>query len=646
MDTLRQKIELQRDARQTVFTKIVRTGGAAFALSGLLLSNSAFAQVPGPASQNKMTTNTEDFRRTAPQPLAARTLNLPTPVETTLSNGLRVVMLENKNLPLVSFRLAFRTGSASDPRDIPGLTDMVGGLLTEGTQTRTSQQISEQVARLGATLTADASADSIVVAASALKNYTDQILDLMADVTLRPSFPESEIALAKQNTKQGLTLQRSQAAFLAGERFSKVVYGDNPYAVVSTTPEAVDRMTRENLLAHYRQTFVPNNAVLIIAGDFDGNEMKRKIENTFGEAKWKRGTPLSVNFPAPPVRNVKAIYVVDRPGSQQSNIVIGNVALKRNNPDYFPVLVMNTVLGANASSRLFMNLREAKGYTYGAYSNTDTRREAGTFRASAEVRTPVTGDSLKEFFYELNRIRTDVVGDKELTDAKAYLTGVFPIRLETQEGIVGQLLQIKLYDLPANYLQTYRDEINKVTAKDVQRVAQKYLTPDQAAIVIVGDYAKIIDQIKPYAAAVEVYDSNGNRKDTSAVQTPTTQTSSSTTTMNNQNANAQQNTGAQTSGLYGKWTLSINSPQGTLPATLNLSNDGKGSIEVPQLGTIELTDIKINGNQMTANATVNLQGQEVNATVAGRADGDKLNGDVSLTVPGAPPFAFTGTRAK
>jgi predicted Zn-dependent peptidase len=176
------------------------------------------------------------------------------------------------------------------------------------------------------------------------------------------------------------------------------------------------------------------------------------------------------------------------------------------------MLLMHTILGANASSRLFMNLREHKGYTYGAYSNLDARRLAGTFRASAEVRTPVTGASLHEFFYELNRIRDDKVSDEEITNAKSYLTGVFPIRIETQEGLLDQLVAMKMFDLPEDYLRTYSEHVNAVTTDEIQRVAEQYVTPDRAAIVIVGDASEVLDQAKPYAEEIEIYDTEGNKK--------------------------------------------------------------------------------------------------------------------------------------
>jgi len=272
----------------------------------------------------------------------------------------------------------------------------------------------------------------------------------------------------------------------------------------------LDAMTRDDLVRFRATTYIPNNAVFMVVGDVDRDEMIAQIEKLF--ADWQPGSLPHLDLPPLPKRSARSVYVVDRPGSAQSNIVIANEGITRTSPDYFPMLLMHTILGANASSRLFMNLREEKGYTYGAYSNLDARRLAGTFRATAEVRTPVTGASLHEFFYELGRIRDEAVAAEELKNAKAYLAGVFPIRIETQDGLIDQLVSIRMYDLPRNYLETYREQVNAVTAEDIQRVAHTHVTPDAAAIVIVGDAAEISEQVKPYAETIELYDTDGKRK--------------------------------------------------------------------------------------------------------------------------------------
>ena len=421
----------------------------------------------------------QNFRSQVPAPLPPRPISIPTRQETTLANGLTLVVVEDTRLPLVSYRLAFRVGGAFDPPEIPGLIDLLAGLMPEGTATRTSKEIADEIARMGASLSAGANSDYTIVAASALTQFNDPVMDLLAEVTLEPSFPENEVALAKQNTKESLRQQRAQPSFLASEMVSRVMFGDHPYSVVAPTPESIDRASRDEFVSFHRSKLVPNNAVFIVVGNVNYDDILKRTESLF--STWKRGEDVVANFPAPPVRTRRTAYLVDRPGSAQSNIVIANSGITRTDPDYFPMLLMHTVLGANASSRLFMNLREDKGYTYGAYSNLDARRSAGTFRSTAEVRTPVTGDSIKEFLYELDRIRREPVSAKEIADAKSYLTGVFPIRLETQEGLTDQLVQIKMLNLPDDYLERYRDRLQAVTVEDIQRIAQRYVKPDEAA---------------------------------------------------------------------------------------------------------------------------------------------------------------------
>ena len=443
----------------------------------------------------------EEFRQRPPAPLAERPLKLPTPHESVLPNGLRVVVVEQPRLPLVSFRLAFRTGDTSDPADLPGLTDTMTDMLVEGTETRTSRRIAEEVARYGATLNAGAASDHTTVAASTLAAYADPVFELLADVTLRPTFPEDELELAKANAQQNLIAQRAQPSFLATEALARVLYGEHPYAVVAATPESIAAMTRERLAEFHRAQFSPAGAFLLVVGDVSREHVLGRAEELFGG--WEPRPVAEPSFPAPPARSERTAYLVDRPGSAQANIVVANLAITRTHPDYFPLLVMHTILGGTASARLFMNLREEKGYTYGAYTQLDARRHAGSFRATAEVRTPVTGASLKEIFGEYERIREEDVSEKELRDAQNYLTGVFPIRLETQEALVDQLMQLRVHGLPDDYLETYRERVQRVTREEVRRAANLYVTPDRAAVVVVGDAAAVREQIAPHAARVE-----------------------------------------------------------------------------------------------------------------------------------------------
>ncbi len=569
-----------------------------------------------------MTNTQPETLKQPPPPLPPRPIKLPTTSETTLSNGLLVVVVADQRLPLVSYRLALRSGDAHDPAELPGLVDMLTGLLTEGTQSRNSREIADEVARLGATLQAGANSDYTTVAASSLTTFSDEILELLADVALRPVFPANEVELTKQNTKESLKQQRAQPSFLATEMVAKVMFGAHPYSVTAPTPEAIDATTREKLIEFHRSKFVPNNAVLVVAGDVDHDSLLQRIENLFGN--WQPGAVIGDDFPAPPTRTARSAYLIDRPGSAQANIVIANSGITRTSPDYFPMLVMHTVLGANASSRLFMNLREEKGYTYGAYSSLDARRTAGTFRATAEVRTPVTGDSLKEFFYELGRIRSEPVSEKELADAKSYLTGVFPIRLETQEGLIDQLVQIKMFGLPDNYLNTYRSQIQSVTREQIQAVALKYVKPDEAAIVIVGDGNQLSEQIKPYAENIEFYNTAGKRKTKGEASS------------------------AKFAAVYvGDWTLKIDTPLGqSIPATLTLTQNANGlagKVE-SEMGSGELLSATVAGDSLSAIVSLDVAGHAIEANISAEATDNQIEGTISLQ--DAPALTFTGTREK
>ncbi len=570
-------------------------------------------------------TMNEDFRKTAPAALAPKSFDIAKPFEMTLPNGLKVIVFEDKRLPLVSYRLGFKTGTIYDPKASTGLTSAMTALLNEGTTTRSSQQLAGEIERLGASINASAGEDNTIVSASALSMYAPDVLKLMADVVLNPTFPESELALYKKNTIENLKYQRSQPAFLADEQISKAIYGTNPYSITSPTAADVAKLTRDNLIAYHTKMFTPNNATLIVVGDVNRDDLLKQITANFGG--WKKGTFEAMKFDAPPTRSATTLTVVDRPGSLQSNIVIANIAIDRSNPDYFPVLVMNQVLGAGAPSRLFMNLREAKGYTYGAYSSFDTKRFGGNFQATAEVRTPVTGDSLKEFFYELNRIRNEKASEKELKDAKSYLSGVFPLRAETQEGLTNLLVSQQLYDLPADYLQTYRDKVNAVTLDDVERVAKKYIAPDKIAIVIVGDADEIIKQSKQYATKIEVFDAEGKALDASTF--------------------GKESNGAPAK-VEGVWNLVIDYNGKPFPVVLTLNQtDSKvgGSLDSSMIKG-DLSDGKVSGNKVTGTVKAQLGGQTMDLNIAGTVEGDQMKGTVTVPMPGFPPLSFAGTKAK
>lgn len=451
-----------------------------------------------------------EIQKTPPGPLDPIPFNIAEPVREALPNGLRVVLVEEDRVPLVSYRLAFFRGDAHDPKGAVGLTSATASMLTEGTEKYSSRELAERVERLGAGISSNASDDFTTFSASTLSIYADEILALMAEILFRPTFPESELDLYKRNALENLKYQRSQPNFLASEQSARLIYGHHPYSVVSPKEADYERLDRESLVKYHDSAYLPNNAVLIVVGDVERSELMSQVSDLFGDWPSHEFTlPTDETIPG---RNDRTLTIVDRPGSAQANIVLSNIAIPRNHPDHFATTVMNQVLGAGASSRVFMNLREEKGYTYGAYTRIDAKKQAGDFEATAEVRTSVTGDSLKEFFYELNRIRDEKVKPEELADAKSFLTGVFPIRAETQDGLAGLVANQVMYGLRDDYLQTYRENIDAITVDDVQRVANAYIHPERLAMVIVGDAEGILPQAKEYAEDIEVFDAEGKKK--------------------------------------------------------------------------------------------------------------------------------------
>ncbi|MEJ7624923.1 MAG: pitrilysin family protein [Pyrinomonadaceae bacterium] len=563
-----------------------------------------------------------ELRKSPPEPLAPTLFDIARPFETTLDNGLRVVIFEDGRLPLVSFRLAFYHGDANDPEGKTGLTSAMASMLSEGTRDYTSLQLAEKIERLGAGVSARASDDFTILAASSLSLYASEILGLLAEVVLRPTFPETELDLYRRNTIEHLKFQRSQPPFLAGEQAARLIYGEHPYATVTPSAADVETLKRDELLRFHAETFLPNNAIFIAVGAVDRDELLTELEAAFGG--WEKGLVPTPGFPDPPKRDVRSITIVDRAGSAQSNIVIAGLGVKRNDPDYFPLLVMNQVLGAGASSRVFMNLREEKGYTYGAYTRLETKMLAGSFEATAEVRSAVTGDSLKEFFYELDRIRVDIVDNQEMADAKNFLTGVFPIRAETQEGLTNLIVNQHLYGLPEDYLQTYRDKINAVTANEVLRAAQKHVRPDEAAIIIVGDAEEILSQVNGYADDIEIFDTEGNRQAMEKYSKSSVESD------------------AQVSG---KWELKINFQGQQLPVTLELLQTGAdvtGKLNT-MLGDGEIADGRISGNKLTATANAQMQGKGMEFIIDGKVDGDSISGTITAPIA-ADAIAFSGQR--
>ncbi len=465
------------------------------------------SEVPAAVSPTTTTTTNETWRKTPPTLPAPRPFKMAPVTSYKLDNGLQVELVPDHRFPFVTVSLGIKAGSCYESPDKLGLADITADMLTEGTSTKKSREIADEIDFIGGGMKASSDYDFTLLSGSALSKYTDRLFNLMSDVLLHPSFPEDELQLKKTNLLQELAMKRSEPDFLVEERFNRVVFGNHPYAVVAPTPKTVQAINRKDLQDFHSRFYLPNESVLIVVGDFDEQKLREVINSHFN-SDWKTGHLPIAQLPNAPQQHGRHIYLVDRPGSVQSSIHLGNVAIKKTDPDYFPMLVTNEILGGATQARLFLNIREQKGYTYGAYSEMAARREPGSFSAEAEVRTEVTAPSLEEFLYELDRIRNVRVTDKELKDAKNYIVGSFQLGLETQSGLAQRLLEAKLYDLPSDYLEKYTEKVMAVNADDVRRVARRLIDIDNIVIAVVGDAAKIKKELD-YFGPVEVYDTSG-----------------------------------------------------------------------------------------------------------------------------------------
>ncbi|HEX6649658.1 MAG TPA: pitrilysin family protein [Pyrinomonadaceae bacterium] len=457
----------------------------------LLLSTAAIAQ-----------------QKTPPPPGAARPLNLPKITEKKLPNGLTVILAPLANVPKVSAILTFRSATTASDRTVhPGIAQVAASVANEGTDTRTSKQIKEELRSIGGTLSLASDADSTTMSAASLSEFSARLFELMSDVAQHPSFPETEVKLAQENTIQQIRAGRADPNFLANERFQKAVFGNHPYGFVVPDEKSISALTRADLRTFVTRYYIPNAAHLVIVGDIEVDKTFAEIEKAFGS--WKSGTVPPDENPPVPTREKRQIYFVNRPGSIQSAIYIGNASIPRKDKDYFAIRTADTIFGGSFYSRLTRNIREAKGYTYSPFSSSNTRAKTGSFLAGAFVRNEVTGPTLLEMFYELDRMRVSPVTDEELSAAKEYSTGNFSVELASQFGLAGRINTIYTFDLDKSFINDFRPKIEALTAADIQKAAAKYFDTYRAAIVIVGDWEKVKDQVTPFGE-VTMFDADGN----------------------------------------------------------------------------------------------------------------------------------------
>jgi zinc protease len=422
-------------------------------------------------------------------------VSLPPIVTRELPNGLKLMIVEQHELPLADFALVIGSGGTADPSGKGGVANLTAQMLREGTTTRKSLDIADQSSFLGISIFPQASWESTTLSLHTPTAQLDSALALYADVALHPSFPANEFDRIKKNRLTELLQLRDQGPAIANIAFPAILYGSgHPYgAPLIGTETSVTGLSTADLQTYYQANFKPNNATLIIVGDVNPAQIEQKINSLFGS--WQRGDVPQVSYGEPPKAGTTTIYLIDKPGAAQSSFRIGSIGVPRSTKDYFALTVMNTILGGSFSSRLMQNLREAKGYTYGAGSRFDMRRAAGPFTAQAEIVSAKSDSALIEFMKELNNIRQAVPAD-ELSRAKRYLQLQLPENFETTRDIAAALVPVALYNLPLDYYNTYVQNVEAVTQADVNRVAQQYINPSSLAIVIVGDRKTIEQALK------------------------------------------------------------------------------------------------------------------------------------------------------
>jgi predicted Zn-dependent peptidase len=558
----------------------------------------------------------QEFPKTPPAPGAIEPAQFPPFQEVTLRNGVRLIVIERRDLPVLSISLSLPAGSFYDPAGKSGLADMVAGLLTKGAGARSANEIAEAIESVGGSINAGAGADFLTIRADVLAPNAELAFGLVGDVAVRPTFPAEEVDLLRQQTLSALQLERSNAGALAARFFAHGLYGEHPYGI-RPTETTVRAITRDDLLAFQNARIKPRDALMVVAGDISLADARRQAEKAL--AGWT-GAPAAAGAAAtPPMRETTELLIVHRPGSVQSNIVVGNTTFLPTDPIYYAANMATRVLGGGADARLFMILREQKSWTYGAYAGLQRRKGLGAFQATAEVRTEVTDSALVELLTQLRRIGGEIVPAEELANARSAAVGSFPLTIETTNQIAGAVSTAKLLGLPDDYLRMYRTRLAAVTAQQLQDAATRVIRPDAALIVVVGDATRIYDRIKDIAPT-RIVDVEGKPIEPSALTVA---------------AEALPFDASKLAARTDSFTIMVQgNPFGYQKSTLTKTDDGFLFVEEAQIGPImsQKTEVTLSGTGETRKVTQagKVQGQDMKIDVTvvdGRATG-------SATTPG------------
>ncbi|HEY0462003.1 MAG TPA: pitrilysin family protein [Pyrinomonadaceae bacterium] len=416
-------------------------------------------------------------------------------VETyTLKNGMKVSIVPYGSVPKVAIQAFVRSGSLNEKPGQRWISDVVAALLKEGTPSRDSETIARETAEMGGSIFTGAQTDKTVIGGEVLSEFDTRFLTLMADVMLNPKFAADDLETIRANKIRELSIARAQAGNIAVEKFRQVIYPNHPYGEIFASEETIKNYKLDDVKSYYNENYGAARTHLYVVGQFDAAKVKATIEKLFGG--WKKGPDAIRSVPTPTAK--RSLTVIDRPGAPQSTIYLGMPATSTADEDWIKVTVLNNILGGSFGSRITSNIRENKGYTYSPSSTVFNRYKTGFWYEAADVTTKFTGASIKEILFEINRLRTEPPTDAELQGIKNYMTGIYVLQNSTRTGVIGQLESMNYNELDKSYIDSYIQKVNAVTPKDVQAMAQKYLTEDKMTIVVVGDKSVISEQLKPY----------------------------------------------------------------------------------------------------------------------------------------------------
>jgi zinc protease len=438
-------------------------------------------------------------KQTAPEGGQPKDFVLPNKTVLSLDNGLKVTLVEYGLVPKVSVRAVLRTGNINEAESEIWLADLTGNMMKEGTITRTSEQVAKEAATMGGSVSIGVGPDQTSVSGSVLSEFGADFVALIADVMKNPRFPESELPRLKNDRIRDLSIQLTDPGTLARARFCKVLYPDHPYGRFFPTEVMLKGYTIDQIRSFYAQNFGAGRTHIYVAGKFDLAAMESAIRKSFGD--WKRGAEAVMNVPKPVSK--RSIYVVDRPGAPQSTIYLGLPVADPTQTDYKALLVTDALLGGSFASRITTNIREQKGYTYSPYSSVSSRYHDAYWTEFASVTTAVTGASLKEIFYEIDRLQKAPPSAEELKGIQNYMSGVFVLRNSSPDGIIGQLAFVDLQGLPDSYLTNYVKDLYAVTPEQVQEITRRYLRMEDMIIVIAGDRKQIEKQVATFGKVIK-----------------------------------------------------------------------------------------------------------------------------------------------